>query len=291
MKVLVLGATGMLGHKLVQILSRSFSTYGTLRRSPDIFSGHPAFRQATLIGGVDAYDIGSVKNVIDSVKPEVVINSIGIVKQLPEALDPVRSITINSLFPHQVADICSKNGIRFIHYSTDCVFSGMKGSYQEEDFPDADDLYGRSKLLGEVTGKGCLTFRTSLIGREIGTSHGLIEWFLAQEGKQVRGYDQAFFSGLTTNAHAGIVTQIITGYPELHGLFHLAAPRISKYALLDLVKKTYHCTIDIEPDSKEKTDRSLDGSLFRSSTNIIIPSWPEMITEMYKDQTPYNSVR
>ena len=291
MKILILGATGMLGHKLVQNLSRSFSTYGTLRRSPDTFSGHPAFRQATLIGGVDAYDINSVKNVIESLQPDVVINSIGIVKQLPEALDPVRSITINSLFPHQVAGICRKKNIRFIHYSTDCVFSGTKGNYRECDLPDADDLYGRSKLLGEVSGKGCLTLRTSLIGREMGTSHGLIEWFLAQEGKKVRGYEQAFFSGLTTNAHAGILGQIIAEYPDLHGLFHLAAPRISKYALLEIVKKNYRCKIDIEPDSKEKTDRSLDGSLFRSSTNIIIPSWSEMITEMYKDLTPYNPVR
>ena len=291
MKVLVLGATGMLGHKLVQDLSRSFSTCGTLRSSPDTFSGHPAFGQATLIGGVDAYDISSVKKAIDSLQPDVVVNSIGIVKQLPEALDPVRSITINSLFPHQMPDICRKKEIRFIHYSTDCVFSGTKGNYREDDFPDADDLYGRSKLLGEVGGKGCLTLRTSLIGREIGSSHGLIEWFLAQEGKTVKGYDQAFFSGLTTNAHAGILAQIITGYPDIHGLFHLAAPRISKYALLDLVKTIYHYNITIEPDSKEKTDRSLDGSLFRSSTNIIIPSWSEMITEMYKDLTPYNSAR
>jgi dTDP-4-dehydrorhamnose reductase len=291
MKILVLGATGMLGHKLVQILSRSFSTCGTIRRSAETFNSHPVFKQATLFGGVDAYDMDSVQKVIDFTQPDVIINSIGIVKQLPEALDPVRSITINSLFPHQLAEKCRENEIRFIHYSTDCVFSGTKGNYRENDFPDADDLYGRSKLLGEVTGKGCLTLRTSIIGREIGTSHGLIDWFLAQEGKSVTGYQKAFFSGLTTNAHAGILAQIITGYPDLQGLFHLAAPRISKYELLNLIKKTYACHIDIEPDSQEKTDRSLDGERFRSSTKIIIPPWAEMISEMYRDSTPYSSTR
>lgn len=288
MKVLVLGATGMLGHKLGQILSLSFSTCGTIRRSPDTLTGHPAFQNVTILGEVDAYNINSVERAIDLAKPDVVINSIGIVKQLPEALDPIKSITINSLFPHQMAGICRKKNIRFIHYSTDCVFNGIKGNYREDDFPNAADLYGRSKLLGEVSGRGCLTLRTSIIGREIGSSHGLIDWFLAQEGKRVNGYQQAYFSGLTTNAHAAILAQIITIYPDLHGLYHLAAPRISKYDLLNIVKNTYGCNIDIEPDSQEKSDRSLDGSRFKSSTKIIIPTWPEMISEMYRDHTPYN---
>jgi dTDP-4-dehydrorhamnose reductase len=291
MKVLILGATGMLGHKLVQYLSRSFSTFGTIRRSSETFGSHPAFKQATLIEGVDAYDMNSVKNVIDTIKPDVIINSIGIVKQLPEAFDPIKSIMINSLFPHQVAAICRERQIRFIHYSTDCVFSGKKGRYREDDFPDADDLYGRSKLLGEVVDKNCLTLRTSIVGREIASSHGLIDWLLSQEGKTVKGYQQVFFSGLTTNAHAGILEQIITSYPNLNGLFHLAAPRISKFELLNIVKNTYRSNIEIESDSQEKTDRSLDNSRFREITKIIIPSWSEMINEMYQDPTPYNSVR
>lgn len=291
MKVLVLGATGMLGHKLVQNLSQDFLTYGTTRKAAEFYADYPAFENASILGGVDAFDFDSVKTAINTINPDVVINSIGIVKQLPEANDPVFSITINSLFPHQLAKLCSSYNIRLIHYSTDCVFSGRKGYYSEGDFADADDLYGRTKLLGEVTGRNCLTLRTSIIGRELGKPHGLIDWFLAQRGQSVKGYQHAFFSGLTTNMHSEVLKKIITGYPDLEGLYHLAAPAISKYDLLKIVKKVYHMDIGIEPDTNENTNRSLNGSKFQSATKIFIPSWPEMISKMYQDPTPYDSVR
>jgi len=291
MKVLVLGATGMLGHKLVQNLSRSFSTYGTIRSSPETFADHPAFKLATLIGGVDAYDMNCVKKVINSTKPDFVINSIGIVKQLTEALDPIKSITINSLFPHQLAGICQQKNIRLIHVSTDCVFSGNRGNYSENDPSDADDLYGKTKYLGEVACPACLTIRTSIIGRELNTAHGLIDWFLSQEGKTISGYQKAIFSGLTTIALSEIIGHIISDYPELNGVLQVASNPISKFDLLNLVKKIYCMNIIIERDIAVINDRSLNADKFRKKTNIKIPSWEYMIKEMYRDPTPYAAIR
>jgi dTDP-4-dehydrorhamnose reductase len=291
MKILILGSTGMLGHKLMQSLSGKFGVTGTVRGEILQLSHIPIFSRAHKLGNVHADNVLSVQKALDMAQPDVVINCIGIVKQLKDANDPVKSITINSLFPHQLHHLCREKNIRLIHYSTDCVFSGSKGNYSETDFPDADDLYGRSKLLGEVTDPGCLTLRTSLIGRELDSSHGLIEWFLSHEGKTVKGYKNAIFSGLTTNAHAHILKDIITNYPDLEGLYHLSADPISKYDLLTLVKEKYHLDINIEPDYSEVSDRSLNSSKLRSATKIIIPGWPEMIEEMYNDPTPYNLLR
>jgi len=283
-KVLVLGATGMLGHKILQEFSKSFNVTGTTRKKiKDTKNFHQECGQ--IINNVCAENFLTVEKAIEKSDPDVVVNAIGIVKQLPEANDPVISITLNSLFPNLLANYCKNRDTRLIHYSTDCVFSGKRGSYTEEDFPDAGDLYGRSKLLGEVTGKNCLTFRTSIIGRELASNHGLIEWFLSQEGTTVRGYKNAIFSGLTTNAHAGVLKEILLNYPHLEGLYHLSGDPISKYDLLNLVKIKYNLDILIEPDYVEVSDRSLNSSKFRSATKVIIPSWPEMIDEMHRDPT------
>ena len=213
----------MLGHKLMQVLSDKFLITGTVRGECSDLSDHPVFSDMKIIGNIRADDLKSVHKAIDKTKPDVVINCIGIVKQLPAAQDPLQSIAINALFPHQLAKICRQKNIRLIHMSTDCVFSGQKGYYTEEDPSDAEDLYGKTKFLGEVDYPGCLTIRTSIIGRELDTTHGLIEWFLSQEGKTVSGYKKAIFSGLTTIALSEIIAQIIirssctlTGYTRLH---------------------------------------------------------------------------
>jgi dTDP-4-dehydrorhamnose reductase len=291
LKILVLGATGMLGHKLIQGLSKDYEVTGTIRRDSSVFKKIPIFSETNLIGNIDGYKISTIDDAIKELDPDVVINCIGIVKQLKEAQDPVKSIIINSLFPNQLADICVSKNIRLIHYSTDCVFSGRKGKYVETDFPDADDLYGRTKFLGELNQSGCLTLRTSIIGRELVTAHSLIEWFLSQEGKSVNGFTKAIFSGLTTNSHANIVKKIIGGYPDLEGLYHLAGDPISKYELLTIVKKQYGLSIRINPDEHEVSDRSLSVAKFKSDTEIVIPSWLEMIKEMYEDTTPYDQMR
>ncbi|HUS70374.1 MAG TPA: SDR family oxidoreductase [Anaerolineae bacterium] len=291
MNALVLGATGMLGHKLMQLLSHRFEVIGTVRASAKTYADHPVLRQMSLFGDVQAENFDSVVNALASARPAAVINCVGIVKQLPEAQDALLTIAINALFPHQLAQLCRTADIRLIHVSTDCVFSGRIGNYVESDVADAEDLYGRTKFLGEVSYDGCLTLRTSMIGRELGTSQGLLEWFLSQEGKAIRGYTRAIFSGFTTNALAEIIAQIITNHPDMQGIWHAASEPISKFDLLSLVKETYGLNIHIEPDDTVVTDRSLNADRFRKATGLAPPSWPDMVQQMYKDPMPYSEIR
>ncbi|MDD1696006.1 MAG: SDR family oxidoreductase [Methanoregula sp.] len=291
MHILILGATGMLGHKLMQVLSKPFPVTGTLRGNTSDFGNHPVFTGKNITGYVRADDLMSVQNAIEYSKPDVVINCIGIVKQLPAAQDPLPSIAINALFPHQLARICTQKNIRLIHMSTDCVFSGHKGNYSETDPSDAEDLYGKTKYLGEVDYPGCLTIRTSIIGRELETTHGLMEWFLSQEGKTVSGYKKAIFSGLTTIALSEIIAEIIVNHPSLSGVYQVASKPISKYDLLNIVKHTYHMKVRIDSDETIINNRSLNPEKFRKETNIKIPSWEYMIEEMYRDPTPYAKIR
>ena len=290
-KILILGATGMLGHKLIQILSRDYPVAGTVRGNTSAPDQNPVFIGTTLMGNIRADDCESVQAALSQADPDVVINCIGIVKQLPAAQDPLTSIAVNALFPHQLAKICRKKNIRLIHVSTDCVFSGKRGCYTEDDPSDAEDLYGKTKFLGEVGYPGCLTIRTSIIGREMGTSHGLVEWFLSQQGKVVPGYKNAIFSGLTTNALAGIMDELISAYPDLHGVLQVASRPVSKYDLLVLIKRVYGLQIDLVPDETIVSNRSLDAGKFRKETKIKIPSWEYMIEEMYRDPTPYSALR
>lgn len=291
MNVLIFGATGMLGHKLMHSMSQSFTVYGTLRRNKEQFLHHPILGKMNLIGNTSADNGKSIEDAIEFADPDVAINCIGIIKQLPEAKDPIKSITINSLFPHVLAQQCGERRIRLIHMSTDCVFSGKKGDYSENDVPDAFDLYGRSKLLGELDEPGCLTLRTSIIGRELNSANGLLEWFLSQKGQPVKGYRNAIFSGFTTNALSEIITQIIIKYPDLGGLYHVSSNPISKFDLLSLVKKHFELDMEIEPDETVVIDRSLNSSKFRQKTKIHIPSWDEMIEQVHNDPAPYDRLR
>jgi len=291
MKILILGATGMLGHKLMQVLSKKCHVAGTLRGDARLVAEIPFFSGMVLLGNTRADEITTIRKAIERSDPDVIINCIGIVKQLPEAQDPLKSIAINALFPHQLAQLCQEKNIRLIHMSTDCVFSGKKGCYSEDDPSDADDLYGRTKFLGEVKYPGCLTVRTSIIGRELGTSHGLVEWIHSQEGKTVSGYKKAIFSGLTTRALSEIIAEILADHPHLSGVYQVASTPISKYNLLNMVKKTYGMKIKIDPDESIINNRSLNPEKFKKETNIKIPSWEYMIEEMYRDPTPYAKIR
>lgn len=287
MIVMILGVSGMLGHKIFQELQPLHHVIGTVRKDPKDSQIHNILKNPLLIGNINALFFNSLEKVVCEVNPDVIINCIGIIKQLPEAKDPIKSITINALFPHQLAQLCQVHKIRLIHYSTDCVFSGKTGNYSETNNPDPDDLYGRSKLLGEVTGPGCLTLRTSLIGRELSGFHSLFEWLLRQEGREIQGYSTAIFTGLTTIAHAQILEQIVTKNLELTGLYHLAAAPISKYDLLKKIINRFNLNIKITPDDSVVCDRSLNGSRFKEETGITIPSWDEMIDQLYNDKTPY----
>lgn len=281
MRILVLGASGMLGNAVVKVLSEKteWQVYGTVRSesSKRFFQAGIA---GNLLGGVDVEQQDSLTQVFIQTRPEVVINCIGLVKQLAEADDPLQAIPINTLLPHRLARLCELAGARLIHMSTDCVFAGDKGGYRESDFSDARDLYGRSKFLGEVNYLHSITLRTSIIGHELQSAHGLVDWFLSQQEK-CKGYTQAIFSGVPTVVLAGIIRDVVIPHAELHGLYHVAASPISKYDLLKLIADMYGKSIEIVPDDKLKIDRSLNAELFREATGYVAPDWERMIKLMH----------
>jgi dTDP-4-dehydrorhamnose reductase len=291
MKIFILGATGMLGHKLMQELSRSFDVVGTVRCSATKYATHPILAQMSLLGDVQAENFDSVIGALASSQPDLVINCIGIIKQQPSAKSPLPSIAINSLFPHRLAMLCRAMGTRLIHISTDCVFSGRKGNYTEDDISDVEDLYGRTKLLGEVTYPGCITIRTSIIGRELYSRLGLIEWFISRRGGNVQGFAGAIYTGFTTKAMASIIGDIIQKHPDLSGLWHVSSYPISKYELLKLVNHEFKLGIKIEKDTKFKCDRSMNSSRFRRATGFMPPKWDDMIAEMAADSTTYDALK
>jgi len=287
-RVLVLGATGMLGHKLGQVLSQTFDTHLAVRR--DDASGLAAILDTErVLTGVSAEDMGSVANAVAEVGPDVVVNCVGIVKQASAASEAIPCITVNALFPHRLADLCTERGSRLVHISTDCVFSGRAGGYTEDDIPDPVDLYGRSKLLGEVN-DGCLTIRTSIIGRELSGAGGLLEWFLAQHGS-VRGFRRPVFSGLTTQALAELLAALICEHRELTGIWHVASAPISKHDLLGMLREAYGLDVQIVADDEMICDRSLDGTKLERETGVRAPSWAQMIAALAADETPYEQLR
>lgn len=277
----------MLGHKLSQVISKQAQTFVSVR-DESLVQAHPQFfAGATIVGGVNAQDADTIKRAFAEAEPTVVVNSIGIVKQLDSAKDAIASIGVNSLFPHQLAEMCSKVSARLITISTDCVFSGRKGHYQESDTPDAEDLYGRSKLLGEVHSANCLTIRTSIIGPQIQGKHSLLEWFLSQKGRTVNGYRKAIFSGWPTLELSNIVWKVIAEHKSLSGLYQVAAHPINKFDLLSQIKEIYGLDVEIVEDEKFICDRSLDGSRFEKDTGLIAKPWSRLLKEMCEDQRTY----
>jgi dTDP-4-dehydrorhamnose reductase len=280
----------MLGHKVLQVLSPRFETYGTVRSATGALT-QVAPDAAGVIEGVSATDLESIERAVSQVRPEAIVNCIGIVKQRDEAKDPIPSILVNSLFPHQLAELSRSSGARTIHISTDCVFSGRVGHYTEDDPPDPVDLYGRSKLLGESEAPQMLTIRTSIIGRELDGARGLLEWFLDQSGGSVRGFRKAVFSGWSTTALARALGDVIEKQPSLAGLWHVAAAPITKFDLLGLVRDAFALDVTLEPDDDFECDRSLDGSRFRTTTGITAPDWPEMIEELHDESAFYDALK
>ncbi|SDJ71559.1 MULTISPECIES: dTDP-4-dehydrorhamnose reductase family protein [Bradyrhizobium] len=280
-KILVVGVSGMLGSTAYRFFasSKGIRVTGTARSLREI-EALPRRDDATIIGGVDATDIDSVIGVIGTEKPDVVINCVGVIKQLASSKSSLTSIAINSLFPHRLAQICAASNARLIQISTDCVFAGDKGNYRETDIPDAHDLYGRSKLLGEVDYPHAITLRTSIIGHELGRAVSLIDWFLSQPGPRVSGYHRAIYSGFPTIELVRIIRDFVIPKPELHGLWHVASAPINKFDLLTLVKEVYGKTIEIVPDDSLVIDRSLDGSRFNAATGYAAPSWRDLMTQM-----------
>ena len=278
--VLVLGATGMLGNAVLRYFAQreGFDARGSAR-SVGSARALPAEVRDRVVAGVDVENPDSLARLFAEVRPQTVINCIGLVKQLAEADDPLQAIPINALLPHRLARLCGLVGARLVHVSTDCVFDGRRGLYKEDDPADAQDLYGRSKHLGEVDYPHAVTLRTSIIGHELGSAHGLVGWFLSQTSP-VRGFTRAVFSGLPTVELARVICEHVLPHPELRGLYHVSAAPINKYDLLRLVAQAYGKDTPISPDDKLVIDRSLDSSRFRAATGYAPPDWPALVKTM-----------
>jgi len=290
MRVLILGGTGMLGHRLWMDLSPAHEVHVAIRGQAGQVPARDELPRHRLHAGVDAARFDRVIETIQLVQPDVLVNCVGVVKQSPVAQDPAPSLELNSLLPHRLAQACQAIPCRLIQISTDCVFSGAKGSYSESDLPDPVDFYGHSKLLGEVSGPGCLTLRTSFVGRELRDGRGLLEWFLAQHD-WIRGYARAVFSGLTTAELARLIHQRILPRDDLQGIYHVAGAAISKYDLLVLAREAFGKTIEIERDTEFVCDRSLNGARFAEATGYSAPDWPDMIGEAARDSDFYEALR
>ncbi|HYW45060.1 MAG TPA: SDR family oxidoreductase [Bryobacteraceae bacterium] len=288
--ILVLGGDGMLGHKIFQRLRASAVTVCTVRSDPpprvDLLAG------VDVIHGVDLMHLDRTAEWLAGLRPKFVINCAGIIKQRAQSGDAIPSFTINSLLPHCLAQWCARWNGRLIHFSTDCVFSGSRGGYREDDPSDAADLYGRSKFLGEVDALNALTLRTSIIGRELARHRSLLDWFLAQGFPRqnhglVRGFRRVIYSGVTTNHLAELVERIVLRHPDLSGLYQVVSAPISKYDLLLAIRDAYRMDIEIAPDESEISDRSMRGDKLRAAIGYQAPPWPELIAQLAEDPTPY----
>ena len=282
MRILILGGDGMLGHQLLRQWRGRHDVRATLRRDASSYAGLPLFGNGNAYYGVDAVRTEDLVGVFSDFHPEVVVNAVGIVKQQSAAKESIPSIEINALFPHRLAVLCRAAGARLVHMSTDCVFAGKSGNYREDDPADAEDLYGKSKFLGEVHENHCITLRTSIIGTEISRKKSLLEWFLAQPGP-IKGYKQAIFSGFTTLEMARIIEKLLTQHPRASGLYHVSAAPISKYELLMKIKQRLDLAVQITPDESLRIDRRLDSTRFRQEFGYVPPSWDDMIDELTKD--------
>jgi dTDP-4-dehydrorhamnose reductase len=279
-KILILGASGMLGHTLFKYLSaKNFEVYGTLRNS-NLCHYFNEELKTNLIPTFDLSSTEEILRVVNLIRPNIIINCVGVIKQLAYANDPLITLPINSLLPHKLSQITKTIGARLIHISTDCVFSGRKGMYTEHDQEDATDLYGISKKIGEVVKEPhVITIRTSIIGHELNSCHSLLEWFLNQE-KFVDGYANAFFSGLPTIELSEVIEKYIIPNEHLNGLYHVSSKSISKYHLLKLINEIYDKNISIKKNETFSINRSLDSIKFQNVTGYTSKTWQDLILKM-----------
>jgi len=295
MKILVLGGSGMLGHKMYQMAREHYETYVSFRENDLRWSTHPAFSglaDTHALIGVNALRFETVIHALNIAKPDVVINCIGLIKQRNDPNPDTTAIQLNALFPHQLADVCQLNGVRLIHFSTDCVFSGARGHYVEEDPPDPVDLYGRTKLLGEVDRPGCFTVRTSIVGWELKHSTSLLQWFRSRRGHAIQGYRHAIYTGLSARVLSELVLDVIGTWTTMSGIYHVASKPISKYDLLVRMRDVlgWH-DFPIEPNESFRCDRSLIAARFEAETGWKAPEWDLMIRDLAAEQRIYEEWR
>lgn len=280
-RVLILGVSGMLGSAVFNVAANDskLEVMGTARNGV-VKQYFPSQMHDQIIDGIDVLNSDSLVRVVGQVKPDVVVNCVGLIKQLSDANDPLAVLPVNSILPHRLSAICKLASVRLIHISTDCVFDGAKGDYLESDISNATDLYGKSKFIGELhTAEHAITLRTSIIGHELSSKHALIEWFLAQTGS-IKGYTRAIFSGLPTAELSRVIKDYVIPRADLSGLYHVSAEPISKFDLLTLVSEIYGTEIEIVPYNEPAIDRSLNSNLFQQETGYQAAEWSDLVSMM-----------
>jgi len=283
MKIIILGANGMIGYGLFDYLSKYHDVIGTLRRDKNFYKNITQLYEKNIIYGVDVKNISEIKNILISHRPDILVNATGIVKQITGQVSEADIIELNALVPHKLCQLTRSESIKLIQFSTDCVFSGKKGNYSEDDTPDPIDFYGLSKYMGEVNQKGVLTLRTSTIGLELTGSHGLIEWFLKQTGG-IDGYMNAIYTGITINELAKFVNFLITKHRDIDGLWQVAGTQINKFALLSILgAKLQRKDIQILPNKEYVCDRSLVNTKIVMKTDYKFPDWEIMLEHLAQE--------
>jgi dTDP-4-dehydrorhamnose reductase len=290
MKILILGVSGLIGHKLLQEFSESFEVFGTLHRTKKYYGDADLFSGQNIIQDINVLEFEKLKGVIEAINPDFIVNCVGITKRKIDSNNIVEPLKINSVFPHELAMLGLKLNKRIIHFSTDCVFNGRDGNYTEESLTTAEDVYGRTKALGELKYKNTLTIRSSFIGQELFGKTELLDWFLSQNGKQVKGFRKTYYSGVSTIFMARVVKKILINYPNLSGLYQLAPEKpISKYDLLCIARDTFKVKIDIIPEDEHVHLPTLDGSKLKSEIDIVVPPWTEMMNELSACKNYYSN--
>jgi dTDP-4-dehydrorhamnose reductase len=282
MRILVLGGDGMMGHQVFRYLDARHEVRVTLRRNLAAYKLFRLFDESNAFSGVDVRSLDRLTEVMAEFRPEAVINAVGVVKQRPAAKELLPSLEINAVLPHRLSVLCKAAGARLVQVSTDCVFNGRKGNYLESDSSDAEDIYGRTKFLGELHDLHCLTLRTSIIGRELSRKESLVEWFLAQKGT-VQGFTKAIYTGFSTLEMSRIIEMMLVEHPQASGVYHVSSDPINKYDLLSLIKREMNLDTVIIPTDDHQCDRSLNSTIFRSKFGYMPPPWTEMVEEMVKD--------
>jgi dTDP-4-dehydrorhamnose reductase len=266
-KILILGSDGMAGHIIADYLTeKGHAVFTTTRKNTDEKNSH--------FDVIENYK--ELENILNKVKPEIVINCIGMLNKFTEE-NKAGAVLINSFLPHYIDSLSEKYNFKFVHISTDCVFSGEKGDYIETDFADAASFYGKSKALGEVNNEKNLTFRTSIVGPDINPNGaGLFQWFMKQEG-EIKGFSKVIWTGVTTLELAKAIEKSFD--LNITGLYHLVNnQKINKYDLLVLFKKYMGKDIVIEKDDTYVSDKSLINT--RTDFDLKIPSYEKMVEEM-----------
>lgn len=284
MKVLVLGAGGMIGHIMYAKLKKTCDVYGCLRRSIADYNQFKIFDPNKIFDGVDVNDFKNVETILNQLKPDVILNCIGITLRKKEINDLMACIDINSLFPHKLKAWVQNNGAHLIHFSTDCVFNGKNDFYNELSSPSANDTYGKTKYLGEVIGEHCLTIRGSMIGRELYGKSELLEWALSQSGKTILGYKNVSYSGVTTSTMADLIEKIILSGTLLTGLWHVSSMPISKFDLLVKINNAFNLKMKINEESDHCSKKNLNSDKIKKQLGFVCPSWDEMITQLVTEK-------